>query len=102
MVWQGIGPTDAPGAWTSRGEERVKVAKDRVRTTFRQAQLHPSIITWNLANEVAGNGHPEGQIPYVDSMAAELKRLDRAGRSRWTSGARTRRRRPRGSTATST
>ena len=76
MVWQGIGPTDAPGAWTSRGAERVKVAKGRVRTTFRQAQLHPSIITWNLANEVAGNGHPEGQIPYVDSMAAELKGLD--------------------------
>ena len=76
MVWQGVGPTDAPGAWTSRGEERVKVAKNRVRTSFRQGQLHPSIVTWNLANEVAGNGHPEGQIPYVDSMAAELKRLD--------------------------
>ena len=76
MIWQGVGPTDAPGAWTSRGEERVKVAKNRVRTTFRQAQLHPSIITWNLANEVAGNGHPEGQIPYVDSMAEELKRVD--------------------------
>jgi hypothetical protein len=76
MVWQGVGPTDAPGAWTSRGAKRVQVAKDRVRTTFRQAQLHPSIITWNLANEVAGGGHPKGQIPYVDSMAAELKRLD--------------------------
>ena len=76
MIWQGVGPTDAPGAWMSRGAERVKVAKGRVRTTFRQAQLHPSIVTWNLANEVAGNGHPEGQIPYVDSMAAELKRLD--------------------------
>ena len=76
MIWQGVGPTDAPGAWTSRGEARVKVAKNRVRTTFRQAQLHPSIVTWNLANEVAGNGHPEGQIPYVDSMAAELKRID--------------------------
>jgi hypothetical protein len=76
MIWQGVGPTDAPGAWTSRGEKRIKVAKDRVRTTFRQDQLHPSIITWNLANEVAGNGHPEGQIPYVDSMAQELHRLD--------------------------
>ncbi len=76
MIWQGIGPTDAPGAWTSRGEERVKVAKRRVRTTFRQAQLHPAIVTWNLANEVAGNGHPEGQIPYVDTMAEELKQLD--------------------------
>jgi hypothetical protein len=76
MIWQGIGPTDAPGAWTSRGERRVRVAKNRVRTTFRQGQLHPSIITWNLANEIAGGGHPEGQIPYVSSMAAELKRLD--------------------------
>jgi hypothetical protein len=76
MIWQGVGPTDAPGAWTSRGARRVRVAKDRVRTTFRQAQLHPSIITWNLANEVAGDGHPEGQIPYVDSMAEELHRID--------------------------
>ena len=76
MVWQGIGPTDAPGAWTSRGARRVRVAKDRVRTTLRQTQMHPSIITWNLANEVAGGGHPKGQIPYVDSMAAELHRTD--------------------------
>ena len=76
MIWQGVGPTDAPGAWTSRGARRVKVAKDRVRTTFRQAQMNPSIITWNLANEVAGGGHPKGQIPYVDSMAQELKRID--------------------------
>ena len=76
MIWQGVGPTDAPGAWTSRGAQRVRVAKERVRTTFRQAQLHASIITWNLANEVAGGGHPRGQIPYVDAMAAELKRID--------------------------
>ena len=76
MVWQGIGPTDAPGAWTSRGERRVRIAKDRVRRTLRQAQMHPSIITWNLANEVAGGGHPKGQIPYVDSMAEELHRTD--------------------------
>lgn len=76
MIWQGVGPTDAPGAWTSRGARRVRVAKDRVRTTLRQTQMHPSIITWNLANEVAGRGHPKGQIPYVDSMAAELQRTD--------------------------
>jgi hypothetical protein len=76
MIWQGIGPTDAPGSWTSRGERRIKVAKDRVRTTFRQDQLHPSIITWNLANEVAGNGHDGGQIEYIDSMARELHDVD--------------------------
>jgi hypothetical protein len=76
MVWQGVGPTDAPGNWTSVGARRRATAKERVRTTFRQDQLHPSIITWNLANEVAGNGHDAGQIDYVDSMAQELKQLD--------------------------
>jgi hypothetical protein len=76
MVWQGVGPTDAPGSWTSKGEERARAAKNRTRTSVRQGQLHPSIITWNLANEVAGAGHPDGQIPYVDSMAAELHETD--------------------------
>jgi len=76
MIWQGIGPTDAPGAWTSRGAHRVRAAKRRARTSVRQGRMHPSIITWNLANEVAGGGHPKGQIPYIDSMAAELHRVD--------------------------
>ncbi len=76
MVWQGVGPTDAPGNFTSRGETLVRAAKARVRTSVRQAQANPSIITWNLANEVAGKGHDEDQIGYIDSMASELKRTD--------------------------
>jgi beta-galactosidase/beta-glucuronidase len=76
MVWQGVGPTDSPGNFTARTPAKVRVAKERVRRTLRQAQLHPSIITWNLANEVAGDGHPTGQAPYIDSMAVELKRRD--------------------------
>ncbi|MDQ3850313.1 MAG: hypothetical protein M3296_06840 [Actinomycetota bacterium] len=76
MVWQGVGPTDAPGNWTSVGARRIRVAKERTRTTVRQSQLHPSILTWNLANEVAGDGHPGGQVPYLESMGAELKRMD--------------------------
>ncbi len=76
MVWQGVGPTDAPGNWTSVGAKRLQTAKERVRTTFRQDQLHASIITWNLANEVAGKGHPGGQVEYLVAMAAELKRVD--------------------------
>ncbi len=76
MIWQGVGPTDAPGNWTSRGAKRVRAAKERVRTSVRQGQLNPSIITWNLANEVAGKGHDEEQIGYIDSMAAELNRTD--------------------------
>ncbi len=76
LVWQGVGPTDAPGNFTSRGERLMRAAKQRVRTSVRQAQLNPSIITWNLANEVAGKGHDEDQISYIDTMAAELKRKD--------------------------
>lgn len=76
MIWQGIGPTDAPGNWTSTGAKRIETAKNRVRTTFRQDQLHPSVMTWNLANEVAGKGHPGGQVPYLIAMAKELKRID--------------------------
>lgn len=76
MVWQGIGPTDAPGNWTSVGSQRLRTARDRARTSMRQGQLHPSIITWNLANEVAGDGHAGGQVPYLDGMAAELHRTD--------------------------
>ncbi|HEX4344366.1 MAG TPA: glycoside hydrolase family 2 TIM barrel-domain containing protein [Solirubrobacteraceae bacterium] len=76
MVWQGIGPTDAPGNWTSVGAQREAAARTRARTSMRQGQLHPSIITWNLANEVAGAGHPGGQIPYIEDMAKELHRTD--------------------------
>jgi hypothetical protein len=76
MVWQGVGPTDAPGSWTSKGEERARTARERTRTSVRQGQLHPSIITWNLANEVAGAGHPGGQIPYIQDMSDELHRID--------------------------
>jgi hypothetical protein len=76
MVWQGVGPTDAPGSWTSKGAERARSARERTRTSVRQGQLHPSIITWNLANEVAGAGHPGGQIPYIEQMSDELHRID--------------------------
>ena len=39
-------------------------------------QTHPSILAWNLANEVAGQGHPGGQARYIDDTARELKRRD--------------------------
>lgn len=76
MVWQGIGPTDAPGNWTSHGARRHRAAIRRAETSVRQGQLHPSIITWNLANEVAGDGHDSGQVSYIDHMARELHRTD--------------------------
>jgi hypothetical protein len=76
MIWMGVGPVDAPGAWTSKTPKLVAQAKDRVRATLFQLQTHPSIIAWNLANEVASNGHRGGQAEYIDSMAKELHERD--------------------------
>jgi hypothetical protein len=76
VVWQGVGPVDAPGAWTSDNAERGYVARERVRATVRQERLHPSVIAWNLVNEVAGNGHDATEVAYVRDMARELHRED--------------------------
>ena len=76
LLWMGVGPVDAPGAWTSRGPKLVEQAKDRVRASVSQLQTHPSLLAWNLANEVAGQGHPAGQAPYIRAMASELKAKD--------------------------
>ncbi|MEA2302856.1 MAG: beta-galactosidase [Solirubrobacteraceae bacterium] len=76
LVWQGVGPVDAPGSWTSKTAKLREQARHRVRTTLAQAQTHPSILAWNLANEVAGDGHPGGQAKYIDAMARELHRRD--------------------------
>ncbi len=76
MVWQGVGPVDAPGAWTSHTPALAHAARERVRASVRQLQLHPSIIAWNLVNEIAGNGHDDSQVAYVRDMARELHRRD--------------------------
>lgn len=76
LVWQGIGPVDAPGAWTSSTPALAHAARERVRVSVRQLQLHPSIIAWNLANELAGNGHDASQVAYISDMARELHRRD--------------------------
>jgi beta-glucuronidase len=76
VVWQGVGPVDAPGAWTSVTPALQAQARDRVRQNFFQAQTHPSVIAWNLANEVAGNGHAGGQAEFVAQMARELHQRD--------------------------
>jgi beta-galactosidase/beta-glucuronidase len=76
LIWQGIGPVDAPGAWTSTTPALRAQGRRRVLQTLYQAQTHPSIIAWNLANEVAGNGHKGGQAGFIDAMARELKRRD--------------------------
>jgi beta-galactosidase/beta-glucuronidase len=76
MVWQGVGPVDAPGAWTSHTPALAHAARERVRASVRQLQLHPSVIAWNLVNEIAGNGHDASQVAYVRDMARELHHRD--------------------------
>jgi hypothetical protein len=76
LVWQGVGPVDAPGAWTSHTPVQQRRAIRRVRLNVIQERLHPSVVAWNLANEVAGNGHYGGQPEYVDAAAQLVHRLD--------------------------
>jgi beta-galactosidase/beta-glucuronidase len=76
LVWQEIGPNDSPGNWTSRTPALRRLARDRVRESYFQLQLHPSIVAWSLANEIAGGGHTGGQAQFVDAAAQELHRRD--------------------------
>src|SRR3954454_11912265 len=76
LVWLGVGPIDSPGDWTSTTPRLARLARGRVMTSMRVAQPHPSVLAWNLANEVAGNGHDAGQVAYVQRMARELHRRD--------------------------
>ncbi|WP_205696364.1 glycoside hydrolase family 2 protein [Conexibacter sp. SYSU D00693] len=76
LVWLGLGPIDAPGSWTSKTPAQARRARERVRETFAQSQPHPSIIAWNLANEIAGNGRQDGQVQYISEMGDWLHRRD--------------------------
>jgi hypothetical protein len=76
LVWQGVGPFDVPGRWAARTPAARALAVRRVRLGILQARAHPSVLAWNLVNEVAGNGDPHGQRSYVERAARLAKRLD--------------------------
>jgi hypothetical protein len=76
LVWQGIGPVDSPGAWSATTPALRRQGLRRVRLNVVQARTHPSVLAWNLANEVANNGHAGGQAQYIDSAAQLVHRLD--------------------------
>lgn len=77
LLWQGVGPTDSPGSWKSDTPAKAAVARGRVQTTLDEQQTHPSIIVWNLVNEIARNGGTDnGQVPYLRAMSQKLKRED--------------------------
>src|SRR5919199_1013373 len=76
LVWQEVGPVDAPGNWTSDTPAERRRAIERVRTSERQTAVHPSILTWSLGNEVSHDGHPGGQAEFVDHASRLLHELD--------------------------
>jgi hypothetical protein len=76
LVWLGVGPIDSPGDWTSTTPRLARLARARVMSSVHVAQPHPSVLAWNLANEVSGNGHDAGQVAYVQRMARELHGRD--------------------------
>ena len=45
-------------------------------TAVHEAQPHPSVIAYNLVNEMAGNGHDSSEVAYLDSTAREIHRRD--------------------------
>ncbi|HEV7808308.1 MAG TPA: glycoside hydrolase family 2 TIM barrel-domain containing protein [Solirubrobacteraceae bacterium] len=73
LVWQQIGPFDKAGRfWAQTPRRRALAVARALRTADREA-AHPSILAWNLVNEVSGQGHPRGQARYVDSLARRLQ-----------------------------
>ncbi len=76
MVWQGIGPNDPSGDWTGTTPALAERALQDAQTAAMAEQLHPSVIAWNLTNEMAGNGHPGGQAQYVEAASQWLHAYD--------------------------
>ena len=76
LVWEGVGPVDPAGDWSANTMGLRRAAEERVRLTARAEATHPAIVAWNLANEVAGNGHRGGEAEYMQAMARELHRTD--------------------------
>lgn len=76
LVWQGVGPNDKPGGWTGTTPARVREAVGRARLAVLESRAHPSVLTWNLVNEVAYDGAGDSQREYVLRAAHELRRID--------------------------
>jgi Glycosyl hydrolases family 2, TIM barrel domain len=75
LVWQGIGPFDVPGRWAANTPAKRALTVRRVRLDVLENRLHPSIVTWNLINEVRGNGIRHGQRTYVVNAARTARQL---------------------------
>jgi hypothetical protein len=76
VVWQGIGPVEGASEWHSDTPALLAAAKQQARTAALAAELHPSIIAWNLVDEVAHNGHDADEVNYVQSLTNWLHAHD--------------------------
>ncbi len=76
LVWQGIGPVEGAGQWYSSTPTLLREAEQQARTAALAARLHPSIIAWNLVDEVAGNGRNAAEVAYVQTLARWLHETD--------------------------
>jgi hypothetical protein len=77
LVWQGVGPVEGAARWYARTPALRRAAEGQVTHAARALALHPSIIAWNLLNEVAANGQAAQEVRYVRSLSAWLHRFDR-------------------------
>ncbi len=76
LVWQGIGPVEGAGNWYSDTPALLRDAEAQARTAAIAEQLHPSVIAWNLVDEVAGNGRDSDEVRYVQSLTSWLHARD--------------------------
>jgi hypothetical protein len=76
LVWQGIGPVEGAGNWYSNTLGLLAQAEGRARTAAIAEELHPSILAWNLVDEVAENGRDGAEVSYVQSLKNWLHTYD--------------------------
>jgi hypothetical protein len=73
FVWQLVGPFDKAGRFWARTPQRRARARARALATVDREAAHPSIVAWTMTNELAGQGHPDGQAAYLDALARTLQ-----------------------------
>ncbi len=76
LVWQGVGPVEGAGNWYSTTPRLLAEAEQQARTAVLAAETHPSIIAWNLVDEVAGNGRDGAEVQYVQALTRWLHAND--------------------------
>jgi len=76
LVWQGIGPVEGAGNWHETTPALLRAAEGDALSTVHELALHPSILAWNLVDELAENGHSSYELRYVRSLSAWLHRND--------------------------